>query len=60
MPGPVPGWGGKRNRQTGGEILPAHVYRNEEERWFGFLLGLILFRLVAPCHTPKFQILECD
>jgi hypothetical protein len=31
-PGPVPGQGGSRVGQTGGKILPAHVYRNEEER----------------------------
>jgi hypothetical protein len=47
MPGPVLGWGGRRVRQTSREILPAHVYRNEEERWRGLLLGLVLFRLVT-------------
>jgi hypothetical protein len=31
MPGPIPGRGGRRAGQTGGEILPAHVYHNEEE-----------------------------
>jgi hypothetical protein len=33
MPGPIPGRGGRRTRQTGGKILPAHGYRNEKERW---------------------------
>jgi hypothetical protein len=28
----VPGWGGRRVRQIGGEILPTHVYCNEKER----------------------------
>jgi hypothetical protein len=31
MLGPVSGWGGRRAGQTGGEILPAHVYGNEEK-----------------------------
>jgi hypothetical protein len=48
MLGPVPGQGGRRNGKTGGEILPAHVYCNEEKRRFGLLSGLVLFRLVAP------------
>jgi hypothetical protein len=25
MPGPFPGWGRRWNRQTGGEILSAHI-----------------------------------
>jgi hypothetical protein len=29
--GIAPGRGGRRDGQTGGEILPAHVYRKEEE-----------------------------
>jgi hypothetical protein len=32
MPGPVLVWVGRRAGQTGGRILPAHIYRNEEER----------------------------
>jgi hypothetical protein len=31
MPGPILGLGGRRVGQTGGEILPAHVYRNEKK-----------------------------
>jgi hypothetical protein len=41
MPGPVPGQGGRRVRQTGGVILRAHVYHNKEERWYGLLLGSV-------------------
>jgi hypothetical protein len=48
MPGPILGRGGRRVRQTCGELLPAHVYCNKEERWCGLLLGSILFWLVAP------------
>jgi hypothetical protein len=33
MLGPVLGRGGSQVGQTGGKILPVHVYRNEEERW---------------------------
>jgi hypothetical protein len=46
MPRPVLGRGGRRVRQTGGEILLAHVYHNEEERWCRFLSGSVLFRWV--------------
>jgi hypothetical protein len=49
---PISGWGGRRVRQTDDEILPVHVYHNEEERWCGLLLGLVLFRLVAPPLPP--------
>jgi hypothetical protein len=38
MLGPVLGRGGRWARQTGGEILPAHIYRNEDERWSGVLV----------------------
>jgi hypothetical protein len=31
MPIPIPGWGGSWAGQTSCEILPAHVYRNEEK-----------------------------
>jgi hypothetical protein len=48
MPGPVLGRGGRPVRQTGGEIMHAHVYCNEEERWHGLLLSSVLFRLLAP------------
>jgi hypothetical protein len=30
-PGLAPGRGGRRDGQTGGEILPSHVYHQEEE-----------------------------
>jgi hypothetical protein len=53
MPRLVLGRGRRRVRQTGGEILPAHVYRNEEERWCGSLQGSVLFRLVAPPLQPR-------
>jgi hypothetical protein len=42
------GRGGRRVGQTGGEILPARIYQNEEERWRGLLPGSVLSRLVAP------------
>jgi hypothetical protein len=48
MSGFVSGREGRRVGQTGGEILCAHVYHNEEERWCGVLPGSVLFRLVAP------------
>jgi hypothetical protein len=53
MPEPIPGQGGRRVRQTGGEIVSAHVYHNEEERWCRLLPGSVLFRLVAPPLQPK-------
>jgi hypothetical protein len=53
MPGPVMGQGRRRVRQTGGEILPAHVYRNEEERWCGLLSGSVLFMLMLPPLQSK-------
>jgi hypothetical protein len=46
--GPVLGQGGRQVGQTGGEILSAHVYHNDEERWCRLLQGSVLFRLVAP------------
>jgi hypothetical protein len=52
MPGSVPGQGGRWSWQLGGEILLAHVYYNEDERWCRLLLGLVLFRLVAPLLQP--------
>jgi hypothetical protein len=48
MLGPIPGRGGRWVGQTGGEIMPAHVYRNEEESWCRLLLSSILFGLGAP------------
>jgi hypothetical protein len=52
MPGPILGQGGRHVGQTGGEILPAHDYRNEEKRWCRLHPGSILFRLVAPPLQP--------
>jgi hypothetical protein len=40
MPGPIPGWGGRHTEQTGGEILPVHVYRNEKKVTVWISLGL--------------------
>jgi hypothetical protein len=48
LPGPVSDRGGRQNGLTGGKILHAHVYRNEEKRRCGLLPGLVLLRLVAP------------
>jgi hypothetical protein len=48
MSGPIVSLGGKWNGQTCGEILLAHVYRNEGKRRCGLLPGLVLFKLVAP------------
>jgi hypothetical protein len=53
MPGPILGRGGRRVAQTSGEILHAHIYRNEEQRQCGLFLGSILFRLVAPPLQPR-------
>jgi hypothetical protein len=39
---------GRRVGQTGGEILLAHVYHNEEKRCHGLLPVSLLFRLVPP------------
>jgi hypothetical protein len=47
MPRHIPGHGGRWAGQTGGKILPVHVYRNEEERWCGSLSDSVLFTLVA-------------
>jgi hypothetical protein len=53
MLGPVQGRRERQNRQTCGEILPAHIYRNEGKRRCGLFSGLILFRLVAPPLQPR-------
>jgi hypothetical protein len=31
MPRPIPGQGGQLDEKTGDEILPAHIYLNEEK-----------------------------
>jgi hypothetical protein len=46
------GQGGRQVRQTGGKILSAHIYHDEEERWCGSFLGSVLFRLVTPPLQP--------
>jgi hypothetical protein len=48
MLGPISGREGRWVGQTGGEILSAHVYRNEEKRRCRLLLGLLQFSLVVP------------
>jgi hypothetical protein len=52
MLGPILGRGGRQAGQTSGEILPAHIYHNEEERWCELLPGSVHFRLVAPPLRP--------
>jgi hypothetical protein len=37
--GPVPNQEGRRDGQSGGEILPAHTYRKEEELRCGLLFS---------------------
>jgi hypothetical protein len=39
--------------QTGGEILLAHVYHNEEKRCHGLLPVSLLFRLVPPSSASS-------
>jgi hypothetical protein len=51
-PSPALGWGGRRDSQTGGEILPAHAYHRVEKWKHGLLCGLVLFMLVAPPIYP--------
>jgi hypothetical protein len=46
-PRPISGRGGRQNGQTGGEIIPAHIYHREKKRRRGLLQGLVLFRLVV-------------
>jgi hypothetical protein len=53
MPRPVPSQERRHFRQTCSEILPAHVYRDEESRGCRLLLGLVLSRLVAPPLQPR-------
>jgi hypothetical protein len=52
MPGPILDRDGRWVRQTGGEILHAHVYRNVEGRWCGLLPGSVLLRLATPPLHP--------
>jgi hypothetical protein len=47
MPDPILGQGGRQTGQTGGKILPAHIYHNEEGRRCVLLPGSVLFSLVA-------------
>jgi hypothetical protein len=48
MPGLIQGRRGSQVGQSGGEIMPAHIYRNEKKRWQGLLPCSDLFRLMAP------------
>jgi hypothetical protein len=50
-PGSHPG-SGRWDSQTGGEILPTHTHCRVEKHKRGLLLGLVLFRLVAPPLQP--------
>jgi hypothetical protein len=43
MLGPVPGQGGRRAAHVGGEILPGHVYCNEEKTTVWITLGFSSF-----------------
>jgi hypothetical protein len=42
------GLGERRNGLRGGKILPAYVYHNRGMHWRELVLGLVLFKLVAP------------
>jgi hypothetical protein len=53
LPGARLGLRGRRVRQTGGEILLANVYHNEEERCHGLLLVSLLFRLAPPSSASS-------
>jgi hypothetical protein len=53
MPGPISGRGGRRVGQTGGEILPAHIYYNEENVIVCITLGLSYFYVGAPSSSVK-------
>jgi hypothetical protein len=48
-----PGRGERRSGLTGDEILPAHDYHNTGKCLRGLLLGLVLFKLVAPPLQPR-------
>jgi hypothetical protein len=43
MSRPIPGWRGRRGGQRGGEIVPAHVYYNEEKAMVWITLGFSAF-----------------
>jgi hypothetical protein len=43
MSRPVPSWGGRRGGQRGGEIMPSHVYYNEEKAMVWITLGFSSF-----------------
>jgi hypothetical protein len=39
----IPGRGGRRNGKTGGEVMPFHVYHNEERGTVRITLGFSYF-----------------
>jgi hypothetical protein len=53
MSGPVPGQGGRRAGQTGGEILPANIYYNEENVIVCITLGLSYFYVGGSSSSVK-------
>jgi hypothetical protein len=51
-PKPISGRGGRQNRETGGEILPAHDYCEQVKVKVWITPGFSFFRLVAPPLQP--------
>jgi hypothetical protein len=47
-----PELGDERTGLTGGEILPAHGFRDRRKCWCGLLTSLVYFRLVVPPFQP--------
>jgi hypothetical protein len=52
-PGPIPGQGGSRVRQTGGEILPAHVYHNEDKAMVWITPEFSSFYVCGPSSSAR-------
>jgi hypothetical protein len=53
MPGTIPGRGGRRNGQRGGEILPAHVYLKVEKIKAWITPGFSSFLVGGPSSSAK-------
>jgi hypothetical protein len=53
MPRPIPGRGGTPAEQTGSEVLPVHIYHNEEKWRCGLFPSLVLFSLVTPPSSAR-------
>jgi hypothetical protein len=53
MPRPIPGRGGMPAEQTGSEVLPVHIYHNEEKWRCGLFPSLVLFSLVTPPSSAR-------